>query len=328
MSEPLSQSILEAISEATLASHITSGELIQELWSGYGQIRRVILEGGSHESLVLKQIQLPDVQDHPRGWATSRSHERKVRSYEVETHWYRFWSHRCDLFCRVPKLISELTQDGSQVLVLEDLDAAGFSLRLRTPTQSQMCSCLHWLAEFHATFMNESPEGLWETGTYWHLDTRPDELAALTDLRLKKAAPHIDARLTNARFQSFVHGDAKLANFCFSNTSERVAAVDFQYVGGGCGIKDVAYFLGSCLSEEALSRQAHTLLEIYFQSLTEAIDRKHPQMVAQDVVEEWRELFPWAWADFYRFLQGWSPGHWKLNMFSEQIAESIIAKCP
>ena len=51
---------------------------------------------------------------------------------------------------------------------------------------------LSWLAHFHATFMGKNPEGLWKIGTYWHLDTRPDELEALEDLSLKKAAPLIE----------------------------------------------------------------------------------------------------------------------------------------
>ena len=93
--------------------------------------------------------------------------------------------------------------------------------------------------------------GLWECGSYWHLGTRPDELAALEDGPLKTTAPLIDQALRQSQFQTIIHGDAKLANFCFArhhNTANgsTVAAVDFQYVGAGCGIKDVTYFLGSC----------------------------------------------------------------------------------
>ena len=117
-----------------------------------------------------------------------------------------------------------------------------------------------WLAHFHATFMGETPDGLWEVGSYWHLDTRPDELEALDDVHLKQAAGEIDALLRAARFQTFVHGDAKLANFCFSEDGTQVAAVDFQYVGGGCGMKDVAYFIGSCLYEEDCERHEAALL--------------------------------------------------------------------
>jgi aminoglycoside phosphotransferase (APT) family kinase protein len=60
------------------------------------------------------------------------------------------------------------------------------------------------------------PDKLWKTGTYWHLKIRPDELAALTDAALKKAAPAINQKLQQAKYKTFVHGDAKLENFCFS----------------------------------------------------------------------------------------------------------------
>jgi hypothetical protein len=69
---------------------------------------------------------------------------------------------------------------GEIVLVLEDLDAAGFPGRRTAADETRMRACLHWLAHFHATFIGEPPEGLWPTGTYWHLATRPDELEALT----------------------------------------------------------------------------------------------------------------------------------------------------
>ena len=127
-------------------------------------------------------------------------------------------------------------------------------------------------------------------------------------------------------FQTLVHGDAKLANFCFSDSIDHVAAVDFQYVGGGCGMKDVAYFLGSCLGEDELEQQAAALLPDYFQFLEVAIKRREVDVDAKAVIDEWSELFPWAWTDFHRFLQGWSPGHWKINSFSDRMARDVVAE--
>lgn len=83
---------------------------------------------------------------------------------------------------------------------------------------------------------------LWKQGTYWHLSTRPEELAKMLDSPLKQHASHIDEKLDECSFKTIVHGDAKLANFCFTKSGTKSAAVDFQYVGGGCGMKDVAYF--------------------------------------------------------------------------------------
>jgi hypothetical protein len=40
--------------------------------------------------------------------------------------------------------------------------------------------------------------------------------------------------------------------------------------------------------------------------------------------EEWRSLYPYAWTDFHRFLKGWSPGHWKINSYSERMAKQVI----
>ena len=39
---------------------------------------------------------------------------------------------------------------------------------------------------------------------------------------------------------------------------------------------------------------------------------------------EWRPLYRVAWADFHRFLKGWSPGHWKINSYSERVTEEVI----
>ncbi|MBN2686087.1 MAG: phosphotransferase [Pontiellaceae bacterium] len=315
------------ILRATGADAITKQHVIQRLWSGYGKIARIHLRGGRCNSVVIKHVHWPTAQDHPRGWNTGLSHERKVRSYEVETRWYDQWSARCDQCCRIPHSLA-LDSDGDEfLLVLEDLDTTGFSGRRQWVSAAEISACLTWLAHFHATFLGDAPHGLWPTGTYWHLATRPDEMKVLAqeDPALHAAAEAIDRRLNEASFQTLVHGDAKLANFCFSADGLHVAAVDFQYVGGGCGMKDVAYFLGSCLDETECERQEAQLLELYFSALRKALALRRPDTDLDAVEQEWRALYPVAWTDFHRFLKGWSPGHWKINDYSERVAQQVVA---
>ncbi|HAA57998.1 MAG TPA: choline kinase [Myxococcales bacterium] len=316
----------------TLKSHIlrtmradalSIQEVIQTLWSGYGELVRVALEGGEVDTIILKHIVIPEEISHPRGWATSHSHQRKLRSYEVERAWYRVWSEHCGPDCRIPRCYGEGTLEGDAFLLLEDLDTAGFPLRKNQPSHRDVESCLSWLASFHAAFMMCQPAGLWETGTYWQLDTRPDELAAMEDKALQQAAPLIDRRLKTSSFQTIVHGDAKVANFCFGEDGA-VAAVDFQYVGGGCGMKDVAYFLGSCLDEEECAVLEEDLLSFYFVSLRAALARRKKDIDVDALEEEWRGLFAWAWADFHRFLIGWMPGHWKVNAYSQHLTDRVL----
>ncbi len=316
----------EIIKQATGADAIELADVIQELWSGYGTIRRYRLLGCERPSVVVKHVHLADPAGHPRGWNTDFSHQRKLRSYRIESAWYADWSSRCDKTCRVPQCLALEQRDDETLMVLEDLDAAGFPARRECLTQEEVVTCLHWLANFHATFFGCSPEGLWAQGTYWHLATRPDELEALADLPLKLAAAAIDQQLRDCRYQTFVHGDAKLANFCFSTEGKGVAAVDFQYVGGGCGMKDVAYFIGSCLNEEDCERLESMLLDAYFAELKLALQRRQSSVDSDAVEAEWRTMFPFAWADFHRFLKGWSPGHWKINAYSEKMTREVVAE--
>jgi len=316
----------EIVRLATAADDIFHLEDIQSLWSGYGKIMRYGLKGGDDNSVVVKHVKLPDQAHHPRGWNTDNSHQRKVKSYQVETVWYRDYGNVCDESCRIPHCLALESDDDEFLMVLEDLDASGYPVRKDYVSMQEMYVCLAWLANFHASFMGQTPNGLWQVGTYWHLDTRPDEFAELDDTELKNAAVQIDARLNNARYQSFVHGDAKLANFCFSKDGTQVAAVDFQYVGGGCGMKDVAYFIGSCLYEEDCQRYETELLDYYFDQLGKALALRKNTLDFKDLEQEWRTLYPVAWTDFHRFLKGWSPGHWKINSYSEKMARKVLSQ--
>ena len=308
----------------TGASVITSRNTIQRLWSGYGELVKLGLAGsGPGSSVVVKYIVLPSVSVHPRGWNTDRSHARKIRSYDVEMHWYRDWSARCGDACRVARCYAATRVGDERMIVMEDLDAAGFRVRHSELDLAGVKLCLRWLANFHATFMGENPGALWQKGSYWHLETRPDEWAAMAEGPLKNAAAAIDAKLNNCRFQTLVHGDAKVANFCFSTDTRAVAAVDFQYVGGGCGMKDVVYLLGSCLSEEQCEQWQNELLAYYFSGLKKALADSGLEL--EELEHEWRSLFAVAWTDFYRFLAGWMPSHQKINEYTRRLAVEAIA---
>jgi len=316
----------DIIRAAGKAEKIELLEVIQELWSGYGTIRRYRLHGSELPSLVVKHVDLGGDREHPRGWNSNLSHQRKLRSYQVETNWYKNWSSYCDHSCQLPRCLALEIRGEEVLIVLEDLDAIGFPDRREQVDWKEISACLHWLANFHAIFLGHNPEGLWSQGSYWHLATRPDELAALDDMPLRNAAAEIDQQLNQSPFQTILHGDAKLANFCFSPAGDRVAAVDFQYVGSGCGMKDVAYFIGSCLHEEDCRRYEDKLLDCYFAELKKALQKHHPTVGSNTLETDWRQLYPFAWADFHRFLKGWSPGHWKLSDYSEQMTRKVIAQ--
>jgi hypothetical protein len=279
--------VLDRVAAITGARSARRVERVQSLWGGYGEIVRVALEGGIAPTAIVKHVQPP---------ASKRdtiSDARKRRSYEVEARFYRDLAPRCDDRCRVARLYGSQVAAGEWLLVLEDLDAAGFVDRHDTAHGAGLEACLGWLAAFHARFLDEHPEGLWPTGTYWHLATRRDELAAITDRHLRSHAEAWDARLAAARFQTVLHGDPKEANFCFGPAG--VAAVDFQYAGRGCAMRDVAYLLHG--------RRDRGELEIYFRHLRAELAGRD----GADVEAEWRGLYDIARFDFERFLAGWRP---------------------
>jgi thiamine kinase-like enzyme len=248
--------------ERELGSHVVRIERIQSLWNGYGELNRVVL---ATKPVIVK-------------WARPPRHAAAKRaSYANELAFYQ----QLRPTSRVPRLLASRVTD-EWILVLEDLDAAGYPRRSDAANGRDLEAVLRWLAELHVQFLGTA----WPMrGTYWHLDARRDELAASDNPVLRRTAPDLDARLKAAKFQTLVHGDAKDENFCFS-TDHRVAAVDFQYVGYGPGIVDIAYLLHG-RSDEADALDAYC------------------RLLPREIASEWRALYPTAQRDFERFLAGW-----------------------
>ncbi len=310
----------EYLLNVTKAEDCKEVEVIQSLWSNYGKIFRCKLFGAATKTVVVKSILLK--QDSQRN--SDFSHNRKVKSYAIETNWYKNWNHRCSTNCKTPACIGTFSKGNQQWIILEDL-VHEFPKRISQISINEVKVCLKWLANFHATFLSSSPTDLWQMGTYWHLATRPEEYKKMPASKLKSKAFQIDQILNECRYQTIVHGDAKLANFCFSNDGTQVAAVDFQYVGGGCGMKDVAYFLGSCLTSSECNKYESELLDFYFYELKQSVVR---QAISIDFIlleNEWRRLYLFSCADFMRFLLGWMPGHTKINPYNLAIVESVLS---
>jgi hypothetical protein len=306
---------LDWIAAITGARRARRGARLQFLWGGYGEIVRVELEGAEAKSVIVKSVTPPA---RPRD---DVSDARKRRSYEVESLFYESFASRCGEACRVPWLLGHREGDdgGGRLLVLEDLDVAGFGGRHHEVSGAALDRCLAWLAAFHATFLGVAPAGLWETGTYWHLATREGELARVEDPAIVAVAPVLDDKLAACAHRTLVHGDAKVANFCFARRDSAVAAVDFQYVGGGSGIKDVAYLV----SGEADEADEARALDAYFGHLRRELAARGRD--AAPVEAEWRALYPIACADFYRFLAGWAPSHYARDPRAQHVMRTVSA---
>ncbi|KAK9815361.1 hypothetical protein WJX72_002284 [[Myrmecia] bisecta] len=188
----------------------------------YGTISELVVkrkEDGSRQQLVVKRVNPPA--------DSGVSHERKLKSYEVEACFYTdhapalLQAGRCPIATPLHVCCDLMSSGGSMTLLLTDLrptypnNAGQMSLQ-------QCRAALTWLAGFHAHFWERpTPEGLWAQGSYWHLDTRWDEYEAIGPewADLKAAAKTIDQRLKgflpsgehSSKHRTVVHGDFK---FC------------------------------------------------------------------------------------------------------------------
>lgn len=84
--------------------------------------------------------------------------------------------------------------------------------------------------------------------------------------------------------------------------------VDFQYVGGGCGMRDVAYLLDCVHDQDFGGPATRDALDHYFRVLRMSLAPAFAPR-ADEIEAEGRALLPVAWLDFQRFLQGWSPAY-------------------
>ena len=225
----------------------------------------------------------------------------------------RNWSRNCDT-------------EAGQLLVMEDLDEGGYFVRKEQADWHTLTVAIRWLAHFHANFIGTAAQGLWPIGTYWHFGTRQQEWQKMAAGPLKEQAALIDNALNNAQYQTLVHGDAKFQNLCFHHQGASVAAVDFQYVGKGIGLKDLVCLLSGGLPEQDLQELAYPAFELYLERLINQLKQTQPTIDVKALESEYRQLYPFAWADLYRFLLGWNPDSFKVTEFMKQQTQLALSE--
>ena len=89
-------------------------------------------------------------------------------------------------------------------------------------------------------------------------------------------------------------------------------------------MKDVAYFLGSCLSNNELTDYENELLDYYFEELTSLVSNSELKINTKELEDEWRIMYPFSCADFMRFLLGWAPTHYKINRYNLDKIDHVL----
>ena len=208
--------------------------------------------------------------------------ERKAYSYWIEANYYQTLAptliEKYDLAIPITYHIEldgsfddgDVANSDNEVVGKDQTITICMSLLDGSPSTNRYSTnhihaTLTWLATLHAGTWGTKVDTYVQTkavqpiGSYWHLDTRPDEHESMSrhgwEGRLKLAARAIHERLRRDSMQCCIHGDAKDANMLFQKMDGggiSVSMYDFQYCGKAP--PSVSTMLGyDCLALFALS---------------------------------------------------------------------------
>ena len=133
--------------------------------------------------------------------------------------------------------------------------------------------------------------------------------------------------------RALLHSDAKSVNLGVSRGSRaggkpcRCAAYDYQYVGEGLGVRDVAYLMASSLEPGLAGDLEQSLLQHYHSSLCAALQRRGKGAAADAYpFEVCQAQFELCIADYARFLAGW--GWWGDVDWLRRRAREVLDRLP
>ncbi len=305
-----------------LENHIPDLKLTDlsiSLWSGCGHI-----QSGFYNSkpVVVKLSEIPENINHKVILQSNFAKQRKEKSYLNEIGFYNNPVWKMAFGNLIPHCYFAKRLDALNVLILEDFNSKDFQ-NIDNYKPEHIYAVVKWLAEFHAQGLSLINSASLPMGGYWHLETRPDEYKQMELIELKNHAHYFADSLYEAKYQTLIHGDSKLANYAF-DINHKVLGYDFQYVGSGIGLQDVMLFMTSVFDGKDCAKYEELILNLYFESLSKALS-SNMNIKEYELLElEWRTLWPIVWSDFYRFLNGWKPEHKKITHFMQKKFVEVL----
>ncbi|KAL3772700.1 hypothetical protein ACHAW5_002675 [Stephanodiscus triporus] len=311
------------------------------LWAGMGHVYEVSIDvpGRRRRRFIVKRVTPPPRKRRDAG------DQRKATSYAVEANFYEHLApaliYDRGLTMPVPYHVEKNDDDDDDrvTICMSVLDGSPARRNLRDDDDGVQ-SVLSWLATLHASTWSSCVDlddmirrGLIQpVGSYWHLDTRPNEHASMSNRgwegRLKLAARAIHERLRRDGMQCCVHGDAKDANMLFLDHDDddeggggvgKVGMYDFQYCGRAPPSVDLAYFFCVAVGDTSDDYRGYTRRyhEQLVRKLENDMGRGGDHRARPPTLDELEDSVALALCDFQRFLCGW--GRWGSDISSVVI---------
>ncbi|HXZ87928.1 MAG TPA: phosphotransferase [Candidatus Binataceae bacterium] len=224
----------------------------------------------------------------PSADPTSRAASVAMRTYEVETGFYRELAR--DLKIRTPHCYYVAYEPAADefVLLLEDLAPARQGDQLAGCSIDQAVLAVQEMPKLHAPFWGNpklaaipwlnrgGPAGSAGTATLVGslFDGFRDRYADRLDSDVLELAERLIPRLpgyfaNRPGAWTIMHGDFRLDNLMFGTDlgGPPIAVLDWQTAAHGPGISDLSYFIGASLMPDARRRHETDLVRLYYESL-------------------------------------------------------------
>lgn len=240
----------------------------------------------------------------------TRSIAQALKCYTLELGWYRELANMISVNC--PQCLHQESShdDLDFALLLEDLAPASQGDQLAGASIPQLEAALRQAARLHAPYWADSRVNdiVWlrpsESSSNMVRMLLPPLFAQFRERYATRLAPDIldmgaafvqrlDAYLAYAPHALTVqHRDFRIDNILFSPDNETAHIVDWQTLGVGSGIADVAYLIGTSIADEKERAKHEQRLVDYY------TDQLASHGIVPNTTQIWREYKLYAFSGF------------------------------